>query len=282
MPTTIVDVSHYQGVVPWTAVGAAHRAGAIGGVILKATEGFSQDPRFRVNQAGARNAGIPLGYYHFARPSASSGAGQARRFVDALGPLRSGESCYLDLEGTLKATDVSWALEWLNEVAHLTGTPPLIYLAASVLRRFNWAPIVRAGYRLWVASYGVNSGTPGKPPVMGHWPSWTLWQYTSTAHILGFAGKVDASLLADGITFKSLGLRDPSIDPKPEPEEQRMDLNPDQLWNYINDGYEGAPNTDAKGRHYWLGRALRARGVNLQAMWAVLDEMDTQLGYDMQ
>lgn len=276
-PTTIVDVSHYQGRINWPAVGAAHRAGAIGGVIIKATEGFSQDPMLKANQAGAWAEEVPRGYYHFARPAASDGPGQAQRFADAIGPLNLGDSVYLDLEGTLRPSDVSWALAWLDRTAQLTKAPPLLYLAASALRSFNWAPIVRAGYQLWVAGYGINSGTPGKPPVLTHWPHWTLWQYTSVASAPGFAGKVDASLLADGVTFQSLGLKDPSIDTKPK--DKTMDLNPDQLWHYIDDGFSGGHNTDPNGRHYWWAKALRARGDSLTAMWAVLDEMDAQLGY---
>lgn len=281
MPTIIVDVSHYQGQINWAAVGAAHRAGALGGVIIKTTEGFTPDPMFRVNQTGARSQEVPRGYYHFARPALTSAPVQAQRFLDTLGPLRPGESLYLDLEGTLRASDVDWALAWLDSVRNQAGVDPLLYLAGSSLRMFNWAPIVRAGFRLWVAGYGTNTGSPGKVPVLAHWPVWTLWQYASVARIPGFAGKVDASLLAGGITFESLGLKSPTTTTRP-PKDSTMDLNPDQLRGYIDDAYDGAPNTDARGRHYWFGRALRARGVSLQAMWDVLNEMDTQLGYDMQ
>jgi GH25 family lysozyme M1 (1,4-beta-N-acetylmuramidase) len=39
------------------------------------------DPQFSANYAGATNAGIIRGGYHFARPSASSGATQANYFL---------------------------------------------------------------------------------------------------------------------------------------------------------------------------------------------------------
>src|ERR1051325_5761098 len=61
------DVSHYQGTINWTTVKNA----GIKFAWAKATEstGYT-DPYFTANENNAKAVGIPIGGYHFARPSA--------------------------------------------------------------------------------------------------------------------------------------------------------------------------------------------------------------------
>src|SRR5690242_9093434 len=60
------DVSHYQLTINWTTV----KNGGMTFAWAKATEstGYT-DPYFTINENGARGVGIPIGGYHFARPS---------------------------------------------------------------------------------------------------------------------------------------------------------------------------------------------------------------------
>ena len=62
------DVSHYQGSINWTPVKNA----GVTFAWAKATEAtYYTDPTFTANETGARGAGIYIGAYHFARPSAN-------------------------------------------------------------------------------------------------------------------------------------------------------------------------------------------------------------------
>ena len=77
-----LDVSYYQAGVNWQEqwnMGARF-------AYIKATEGnYYSSPSFASQYQGARNAGMIRGAYHFANPMASSGADQARIFVQGGG-----------------------------------------------------------------------------------------------------------------------------------------------------------------------------------------------------
>src|SRR5262249_36276876 len=74
-----IDVSHYQGTIDWPAVQGS-------GVVFawtKATEGTGYlDPMFASNEAGAKNAGVKIGSYHFARPDLNVGTNGANAEAD--------------------------------------------------------------------------------------------------------------------------------------------------------------------------------------------------------
>jgi GH25 family lysozyme M1 (1,4-beta-N-acetylmuramidase) len=259
--TVILDVSHHQGNLNWETLLAAHQTDAIGGVLMKASQGDAADPMFTRNQSAARALGVPRGYYHFASPATSSGATQARAMARIVGPLQPGEVVALDLETngprTVQTSDVAWALEFLATLEGITGARPLLYLAGSTVRAFNWAPVATAGYPLWVAAYGrVDTGRPGTPPSSGAWPNWAMWQYTSVGSFAGIH-PVDASLINGD--FRALGLPAPPPVPQPNPpqptQEQKVQYheamkNVDEL--YL--AYRGAP-ISAKERSDW-GRDL--------------------------
>ncbi|MBQ1970511.1 MAG: hypothetical protein II221_04880, partial [Paludibacteraceae bacterium] len=69
VPQQGIDVSHYQGRINWEIV--AHNKD-IRFVYVKATEGSGYvDDYYLRNLYGAKQAGIPVGVYHFYRPTAS-------------------------------------------------------------------------------------------------------------------------------------------------------------------------------------------------------------------
>ena len=77
-----LDVSNYQATVNWQTqwdLGARF-------AYIKATEGnYYTSPAFRAQFQGSRGVGMLRGAYHFANPAASSGADQARIFVNGGG-----------------------------------------------------------------------------------------------------------------------------------------------------------------------------------------------------
>jgi hypothetical protein len=54
----------------------------------------------------------------------------------------------------------------------------------------NSAAFIR--YPLWIADYTAGATVP-TPPLIGSWPTWAMWQWTSTAKLPGVTGIVDDS-----------------------------------------------------------------------------------------
>jgi GH25 family lysozyme M1 (1,4-beta-N-acetylmuramidase) len=76
-----------------------------------------------------------------------------------------------------------------------------VYMSANAASKkasdgsFLWAPLATTT-RLWVASWGTNNGrVPDAQPKTGPWPTWSIWQYTSSLRIAGSrTGAIDADL----------------------------------------------------------------------------------------
>jgi GH25 family lysozyme M1 (1,4-beta-N-acetylmuramidase) len=194
------DVSNYQhpndAPINWTQV---RNAGHIFAYV-KATEGPSSaggyytNPYFASDWAGIGAAPMYRGAYHFARPQypLSSAVLQARYFVSVTGSMHGYGDLppVLDLESTggLPPADLaSWTQSWLSEVERLTARRPIIYTGY-----YFWNDNVQStafgGYRLWMARY---TSAPSPHPLPSSWPTWTFWQYTSSASVPGIVGNVD-------------------------------------------------------------------------------------------
>jgi GH25 family lysozyme M1 (1,4-beta-N-acetylmuramidase) len=192
-----VDVSHYQGTINWNGVAGS----GIRFAYIKATEGTGYtDPSFDRNYIHSYNQGIIRGAYHFARPNISSGATQARYFVNngggwsadgkTLPPMLdmetnpySGGACY----GLSHAQLRNWISDFVNTVKRLTGKYPTIYA------NNNWWDPCTGHWGggathdpLMIPSYGSSVG-----PLPAGWTFWTIWQYTSTGRVSGIGGNVD-------------------------------------------------------------------------------------------
>jgi len=205
-----IDISKHQGTVDWGEIQDSYKQGEIGFVILRAGYGGGQemDDQFDRNQREARERGIPRQFYFFAYPGRGSGKSQAEAFFKWVGPLLPGESVSLDMEDEpsygrrLVASDVGWALEFLQRSKELFGVKPLIYMNSDVLGRFNWTPVKDGDYGLWLANYGANNGQPNSRPKPGVWPFFAIWQYTSNGKAAGiqpvdmniFTGSVESFL----------------------------------------------------------------------------------------
>jgi lysozyme len=188
-----IDVSHWQNAIDWTKVAADGQRF----VIAKATEGQSfDDPMYATYRSGATTAGLAFGAYHFARPDGAANDAnlEADHFVSVaqLGPGNLLPVLDLEKTGGLPATELTaWALAWLGEVDARIGVKPMVYSGPNfwTTNMDDTTAIADAGYRLWIAHWGVAS--PSVPANDWSGRGWTFWQHTDCAHVPGIDGCVD-------------------------------------------------------------------------------------------
>ncbi len=199
------DVSHYQGTINWTTVKNAGVAFAW----AKATEGMSYtDAYFTLNEANAKAAGIPIGAYHFARPSSNpniTGANSAdseaaffwsvvSNYVKAGGsymvPMLDWEDTGITAAAGFTATTMSaWVNQWCNTISNnarlngVAGMQPIVYTGTWFSRPGTYAGLTTAvtNWPSWIAAYPANpSPQTSGPSDTFPWTSWTMWQYADT------------------------------------------------------------------------------------------------------
>jgi len=195
-----IDVSKYQGILNFTDV-----KNNFDFIIIKATEGNGYvDPKFKVNQTGLRNAGICLGYYHFARPDlGNTPIAEADWFLKTIGTLQDGEMLCLDYEATWGGDVVGWCYDFLNRVFSITGCRPLIYLNQALVKSKIWNKVFNENFGLWLAVYDYD---PIKPCPATPWPSVAIKQYSNKLPYGSLA--VDGDVFyGDVNAFKSYGVK---------------------------------------------------------------------------
>lgn len=193
-------------------------------VLIKSSEGNGfTDPKFIRNQAESRRVGLPLGYYHFARPDLGNAPEvEADYFLKVIGSPVEGEVYVLDYEPKSNPGDVvAWCKKFLDRVLEKTGTKPLIYLNQSQVKSFDWQPVIDAGFGLWIAAYTYD---PNKNDVeIGKWPFAAIQQWTNKQSVPGISGNVDGNVFFGDIpTFKKYGYKNPIITPPAETDEVKQ------------------------------------------------------------
>lgn len=201
-----IDVSDSQGSVDWKTV-APH----VGFVFCKATEGttFTADTWGRERVAALREAGIPFGPYHFARPDNNDGADEAEHFVREARRAGWGKPGdlpgVLDIEtGTGGRVGVRFVRRFAKRYRELTGHRLRVVYTGSFWRDALRNPITLTRSRLWLAAY-VDDYRPYVPRA---WKKPTIWQYTDRAVVPGISGPVDGNRwLRSERAFQRLRLR---------------------------------------------------------------------------
>jgi lysozyme len=186
-----IDISHYQGKINFNSIKNA----GIQFVIIKVSEGIDIiDIMFQTNYQGAKDVGLPVGFYHFAHLS-NNPIQEANLYLNTVNERNPDLWHVLDIEnGSLDKNNFSksyisdWSRKWLTAVQSATRKVPMIYTGASFARTYLESDL--AIYPLWVAQYGANS--PMSNPV---WDTWTMFQY-------GEKGQVD------GITENTVDLNE--------------------------------------------------------------------------
>ncbi|WP_461171824.1 FG-GAP-like repeat-containing protein [Arthrobacter sp. Z1-9] len=175
---------------------------------VKATEGnYYTNPSYSSQYQGSRNVGMIRGAYHFAIPNWSSGADQARYFVQNGGGWSAdgytmppvldfefnpyegrtingfyfGNTCYNMSPAQLQ----SWVRDFGNTMRSLTGRLPVIYTNTSWWNQCLGNPAGFGDYPLWVAAYPSSPTNNAGPVPTASWSSYSIWQYSSTGPFAG-------------------------------------------------------------------------------------------------
>jgi len=164
-------------------------------VIIKATEGTGYvNPKLDAQLRWARDHGLSVGFYHFARPGGQLPA--ADHFLAEIGSiLQPGDHLWLDWEDAgVTNADKDW---WLWYVKQQTGGLHRVGLYCNFHFWKNLDTTDNAGDALWIAQYGVGPGDPS----IEH--PWTIHQYTDSDGIdqnaAGFASRDAMKLWANPV-----------------------------------------------------------------------------------
>lgn len=160
---------------------------------IKASEGEGWKNQFyNEDAAGAAQAGMKVGAYHYARP-AGDPAAQARYFASVInsGPELSLPPV-LDLEvdeGLSPGALAAWTQAFLTEVEQATGVTPMIYTY-----RYFWYERMNdtsafTGYPLWLAAYQNQAPRP-----VGGWDKISFWQRSDAGRVAGVNTPVDMNV----------------------------------------------------------------------------------------
>lgn len=241
----IIDISSnnhpHDAAIDWRKV----RAAGVDGAYIKATEGTTYvNPWFGRDVQGAKAAGLQVGAYHFAQPSAGAAGAQAVAFI------QTADRYQLDLPHALDLEDgarlgwnwlAAWARGWLDHPLIAAGDPA-VYVNRNYLERLPGCPWNRL---LWLADWHDQP----------RYPCW-LWQHGS-GPVDGIAGPVDLDTLmgAPGPATANPGRPGrpplPIVDrPAPPPAQfgQPLEVNPDV--KVQPDFYPNPNPLDANGHGY--------------------------------
>ncbi len=188
-----IDVSNHQGRIDWQKVAADGVAFAW----VKATEGRTYtDVTFLRNLLAAREAGVPVGVYHYARPDNNSPEAEADHFLSAIGDVEPGDLLpVLDFETDAPrlsgAAMTQWAARWLELVTAGIGIRPVFYSYPYFITGQMAGAKALAGDKLWLADYGSNDGRRHRQRYSFPHMVQVAHQYTSNGRVGGIIGRVD-------------------------------------------------------------------------------------------
>jgi len=183
-----IDISHWNRTIDWAKV----KKDGVEFAFMKATESTNfTDSMFAINQQRSRDAGLIVGYYHFAR--GGNYKKEADHFLETIGEIKKGELIALDYEINNLVNPAEWCEKWLSYVESKVGFKPMLYTYHSLLKYYNWKKVSDGNFGLWAARYGLQEQKPNDKyrPATGSWPFYAIWQYSSRGRVDGISGNVD-------------------------------------------------------------------------------------------
>ncbi len=196
-----VDVSVYEPNVDWRSL----RAQGFRFALIRATSstGYT-DPKFAEHWAGAREAGILRGAYHYLFGGLDARK-QAEFFIDTVGADKGELPPIVDLEDAYNENVPNRKLMqtckvFMDIVETAFSRKPMVYSRRTYLEprlSINGkAPTWAKDYDLWVAQYPFefdparmpNVNMPKQPT---GWKDWKFWQYSESAIVEGVTDEIN-------------------------------------------------------------------------------------------
>ena len=199
----IIDVSSNQGHIDFTLV-----APQVDSVFIRTSLGYGDmDKNAQYYAPHAKNAGLPVSYYHFAylhsdQEPVADATKQANWFLQCVATLPDYQELVIDLEEfnaqgedtTFSHDDYAlWLQTFLDVVEQATSKKMIIYSYADYLNRHLPVGHTFGNYRLWLASY-TNAPEPALP---NGWLDTFMWQYSAKGAIMGITGFVDLTKITN-------------------------------------------------------------------------------------
>lgn len=171
---------------------------------------FRVDRKFLEFAKMAKGYGIPVGAYHYAKPSydLQDADRQADDFIKIL-QTGFGNKDYGDLFPVLDVeepvdnkistvTMVNWIDRFRKRFERQTRRRLMLYTGAFFIDVYNNFKVPDKGYPLknmplWIAMYTKIPGNPPYPNDAGGWTRWRIWQYSEDARVNGVGNPVDAN-----------------------------------------------------------------------------------------
>jgi len=191
-----IDVSRHQPDMPWEEL----KAEGIEFVYIKATEGVTyQDPKFKEHYAGAKRAGLKVGFYHYARPYNDPRL-EVGNLLETTKDYPHDLPYALDIEvneGRSRADLTLFCKLWLETIQERTGESPILYTYTSFAKSYLGPELNR--WPVWIAHYGVD-----RPGNNGIWDRWAIFQYTSDGGLESYNGRLDLNVMEADFMSKSV------------------------------------------------------------------------------
>ena len=213
-----IDVSRYQGNIDWKMVASDKN---IKFVYIKASEGITISPKhYHLNIKEIRQAGIPVGAYHFFHPDISvqrqfdNFTKQVKKEDQDLVPLIDVESAR-NVPQKAVADSVKKFADMLEK--HY-GCRPMIYTGSDFYN--NYLSYKFSKYPLFIARYSTAK------PVLKDGAKWVLWQFTEKGKVAGIKDKVDMSRFNKGFGLANIMMKGKA--PKRRNNKRARQNNPQQ------------------------------------------------------
>jgi len=196
-----VDVSVYEPNVDWRAL----RSQGFKFALIRATSSLTYvDPKFAEHWAGAREAGILRGAYHYLF-GGQDAKKQAESFIATVGDDKGELPPIVDLEDAYNESVhnsklISTCKAYVDIIEAAFGRKPMIYSRRTYLEPrvsiSGKAPDWAEDYDLWIAQYPFefdpdrmpNINMPRQP---NGWKDWKFWQYSESAIVEGVTDEIN-------------------------------------------------------------------------------------------
>lgn len=185
-----IDISEFQRDVDFRMV----KHDGIHAVMIRATYGVkSIDRLLNTHVHGARAAGLPIAFYHYAYPNLHHADVEARHFCEVVQIYGRDVPVALDMEeGRGRPTYEAWSRAFNHVVHARLGHFPYFYSNPSFIGDMKIDRPIGKG--LWLSAYGPNDGHHHDVSVPHPWKHIAAHQYTSMGVVRGVHGNVDRNV----------------------------------------------------------------------------------------